>query len=92
MLQYKLQTSSPPAPDRPKCIGKLLCLCKRTLSPTHNIFNAVHSISDANNMYKDILRIFKTVKACTDGRTDRQIEYINIFQLHWKVLKIMEYN
>ena len=57
------------------------CLCKRTLSPIHIIFNTVNSISDINSMhiFKDIWRIFTKVEPCADGRTDRQN-----YQMHVK--------
>ena len=54
-------------------------LCRKTIKPLSTIFNTVHAISDINNMYefKDILRIFTRIKACTDRETER----LNIFQL-----------
>ena len=66
---------------------KTLCASKRTLSSMHINFNAVKCISHMNSMYKfkDIRRIFTIVRACTDGRTqrqtDKQIECINFSTL-----------
>ena len=65
-----------------------VCLCRQTISRTYAIFNTVHAMSDINTIYQfqDIRRIFTRVRAWTNGRTDRQTECINTFQLCWKVL------
>ena len=55
-----------------------MCLCRQTFNPIHKIFNTLHSISDINSFYKfkNIWRTFARVRACTDGRTDRQTKFI----------------
>ena len=46
-----------------------VCLCRRTNSRMHSIFNTVRTMSDMNNIYEfqDIGRIVMKVRACTDG-------------------------
>ena len=52
-----------------------VCLCRRTLSPIHTIFNMDHSISSVNRTYIN----FKTFEEYlrehteTDGQTDQPI-------------------
>ena len=66
--------------------------CRRTLTPMQAIFTAVHSVSNVNNIYKfhNIWRIFMRLRACIDGRTDKQTESINSFQLYRKTLVILK--
>ena len=73
-------------------IGKFLCASVDE-PLTAQVTCSLHSISDINSIYKfkNIWRTFARVKACTDGRTDRQTEFVNIFQLCWKLLKPMVY-
>ena len=67
-----------------------VCLCRRTVSLIHTIFNTVHDVLNTNDTFKfqDIWRKFTRVRACTDRRTDKQTECI--LQLCWKVLKKAE--
>ena len=48
-----------------------VCICRRTISLMHAIFNTVHAMSDMDNLYKfqDILRMFMWVRAWKDSRT-----------------------
>ena len=62
-----------------------VCLSRQTVSPIYTIFNAVHSMSDMNKIFKlqDIWGIFTRVRACTV----RWTVCINTFQFCWKLLK-----
>ena len=62
--------------------------CLRIIILTYTTFNSKHVRLDLNNMYEfhGIWRIFTR----TAVRADRQEEYLNIFPLCWKVLKMGE--
>ena len=76
MLKYALNLFPPLAVMYQKTF---VCLCRRTASLIHTIFNTVHSASGMSNIFKfqDICRIFTGVRACTDGQTDRQTNQIH---------------
>ena len=79
-VQYKYVTINftnfTRTPHRLKCIGNILCVSvNKHLVPYIYYFQySVHSTSNMNSKYKfkNIWRIFTTVRACIDGPTDRQ--------------------